>query len=107
MSAPKLDLLLTYLCKENRLTLVREFRFDKSRRWRADFYIELGDKRILIEYEGLVSSGRGGHQTKTGYTNNCEKYNRAAILGYIVLRYTAINFRTVENDLNELIALKQ
>ena len=71
-----------------------EYEFAKSvgRRFRADFcHIE---HKIIIEYEGLVSHGaRGGHQTKKGYTDNCEKYNLAARLGYVVLRYTAINYQ--------------
>jgi len=102
MSSNKLDLLLTYFCKENGWTLVKEFRFDPNRRWRSDFYIEANGHKVLIEYEGLVASGKGGHQTMKAYTNNCDKYNRASLLGFKLLRYTAINFRNVEFDLNEL-----
>jgi len=36
---------------------------------------------------GLWSGGR--HVRGNGYTKDCEKYNAASILGYIVLRYTA------------------
>jgi hypothetical protein len=100
MSSNKLDLLLTYFCKDNGWTLEREFLFDPNRRWRSDFYIP--ELNCLIEYEGLVASGKGGHQTMKAYTNNCDKYNRASLLGFKLLRYTALNFRNVEFDLNEL-----
>ena len=61
-----------------------EYRFHPVRKWRADF--KVGDD-VLIEVEGLTAQG-GRHQRTAGYTNDCEKYNEATLLGYRVLRVT-------------------
>ena len=76
----------------------REYWFHPTRKWRADFIVansELSLRMgntvwppILIEVEGGVWLPKGGHTTGSGFTNNCEKYNAAAELGYRVLRYT-------------------
>lgn len=79
--------------------IVEEFRFSKTRKFRADYAIP--ERMILIEFEGIVSR-KSRHTTMTGYSTDCEKYNLAAILGYKVLRYTALNFKQVWRDL-ELI----
>lgn len=71
---------------------LRKFRFDYA----------LDAAKIAIEYEGLMSE-KSGHTTITGYTSNCEKYNLACILGWKVLRYTALNYKQLENDLKELL----
>ena len=75
-----------------------EHRFLTKRRFRFD--VALLQYRIGIEYEGLVSTGKkGGHQTKKGYTDNCVKYNLAAIDGWRMLRYTSLNYKYFETDL--------
>lgn len=63
----------------------REFRFCKTRRWRADFHIV--GSMLLVEVEGGVWTG-GRHTTGAGYSADLEKYNSAQLLGYRVLRYT-------------------
>jgi len=63
--------------------LLREYRFDKSRRWRADFAWE--DARLLIEIEGGVWN-RGRHLTPRGFLNDAEKYLAATLQGWTVLR---------------------
>lgn len=68
---------------------LREFAFAKSarRNWRSDFYIPAG--RLLIEIEGISYRGQGTrHQTGVTFQADCEKYNTAAELGYIVIRFT-------------------
>lgn len=64
---------------------VREFRFHPDRRWRADF--AWPDRKLLVECEGGEHSG-GRHTRGVGFTQDCEKYNAAAILGFTVLRFT-------------------
>lgn len=64
----------------------REFRFDKARRWRADFAWPAC--KLLVEVEGGVWSG-GRHTRAAGFVADCDKYNRAAELGYAILRFTA------------------
>lgn len=74
-----------------------EYKFSK-RKFRFD--IAILSYKIGIEYEGLVATGKkGGHQTKSGFTKNCTKYNLAGIEGWIVLRYTAINYLDFNTDL--------
>lgn len=63
----------------------REFKFHATRSWRADFRIT--GTQILVEVEGGVWSG-GRHTRGTGYEADAEKYNTAAMEGWIVLRYT-------------------
>jgi hypothetical protein len=66
------------------LEAVAEFRFDEKRRWRSDFYFA---PDILLEVEGGVWSG-GRHTSPKGFLKDMEKYNRAAVLGYRILRTT-------------------
>ena len=65
-----------------------EFRFDPTRRWRADFaHVE---SRTLIEIEGgLHIFGGGRHNRAAGFTNDCEKYLHAWLAGWSVVRLTA------------------
>lgn len=79
-----------------------EHRFS-DRKFKFDFAVIPGMYRIkiAIEYEGLMSE-KSGHTTVTGYTSNCDKYNLACILGWKVLRYTALNYKNLECDLREL-----
>ena len=69
----------------------REYRFDRVRRWRADFMLRASQPvpdataaDLLVEVEG-----RGRHQTYVGYRLDCEKYNAATRAGWRVLRYPA------------------
>lgn len=64
-------------------TLRREYRFDKSRRWRADFaWLEA---RLLIEIEGGIWN-RGRHLTPAGFIRDAEKYLAATLQGWTVIR---------------------
>ncbi len=69
---------------EHGINAIPEFRFDPPRRWRADFYIEPG---ILLEVEGGIWTG-GRHTRGAGFKKDMEKYNRATVRGYRVLRTT-------------------
>ena len=66
----------------------REHRFDKVRRWRADFCVYAGGEFVLVEVEG-----RGRHQTYVGYRNDCEKYNAATLAGWRILRFPAGDYK--------------
>jgi very-short-patch-repair endonuclease len=66
----------------------REYMFAKGigRRWRFDFcWIEL---MTACEVEGGVYS-KGRHTRGKGFTEDCEKYNSAALMGWRVLRFPA------------------
>lgn len=82
--------------------VVRELEFHQERRWRFDFAIP--DKMIALEYEGIFSN-KSGHTTKTGYTKDVEKYDEAAALGWTVIRFTAKDYRTVIERLEQQLEL--
>ena len=63
---------------------VREHKFHPQRRWRFDF--AWPDKWLAVEVEGGVWNG-GRHTRGKGFTDDCEKYNNAAVLGWMVLRF--------------------
>ena len=56
------------------------------RRWRFDF--AWTDLKVAIEYEGLMAA-KSRHTTIKGFSDDCEKYNEAARLGWKVYRFTA------------------
>lgn len=72
-------------CASGGPELLREYRFDRTRRWRADFALE--SARLLIEIEGGVWS-KGRHVSPKGFLNDAEKYLAAALQGWSVLRLT-------------------
>lgn len=62
---------------------VREYVFAPPRRWRFDF--AWPDRRVAVEVEGGSYVG-GRHTTPAGYEKDAEKYNAAALAGWLVLR---------------------
>lgn len=83
---------------------VREYVFHSKRKFRFDWAIP--ELKLAIEYEGLFSE-KSGHTTVTGYTKDCEKYNQAALLGWKVLRYTALNYKQLYRDIDELTQIQK
>lgn len=63
----------------------REHRFHEERRWRFDF--AWPSRRFAVECEGGIWVG-GRHTRGSGYQADLEKYNAAAIAGWLVLRFT-------------------
>jgi len=61
---------------------------------------------VAVEYEG-VFGGKSRHTNLTGYTNDCEKYNNAQILGWTVLRYTAANYEQIQKDIEAILKAKK
>src|SRR5947199_181119 len=70
---------LSAWCKVNGFELIPEYAFCTGRKWRADFFIK--ELNLLLEYEGLMSA-KSRHTTVTGYSNDAEKYNEVAKLGF-------------------------
>lgn len=79
---------------------VTEHKFDSARRYRFDWAIL--DLKISLEYEGIISK-KSRHTSLNGFSNDCTKYNLAISQGWRVLRYTALNYQEVEEDLIKLI----
>lgn len=83
--APQTDF-FTALCKSDLgVDCVKEFRFCPERRWRFDFAIP--KYKIAIEIDGGVWN-YGRHNRATGYLADMEKFNAAATLGWLVLKFT-------------------
>lgn len=81
----------------------QELKFHPTRKWRFDF--AWPEQMVALEVEGGVWGKRtkngfipGGHTSGTGYTNNCEKYNEATLLGWAIFRLTPaqINIEMLE-----------
>lgn len=87
-------------CQERCQVLEEEYRFDKVRQFRFDWAVPA--LMIAVEYEGLMSD-KSGHTTITGYTKDTEKYNLAVSFGWKVLRFTALNYRELLDELNKHI----
>lgn len=77
---------------EQQLSLVgieveHEFVFAPPRKWRSDWRVK--DTRILVEYEGgLFMVSGGAHKAVGNILRDIEKYNAAAIAGWLVIRIT-------------------
>jgi very-short-patch-repair endonuclease len=95
-----IELNLKYWCQAKGLTLLKEHRFDKVRKWRFDFAIE--EKKIAIEYNGIMSE-KSRHTTIGGYSGDMDKVTQASIMGWTILQYTPLNFKNLINDLEKTI----
>jgi hypothetical protein len=60
--------------------------FLASRQWKFDF--AWPTLKVAVELEGGTFSG-GRHVRGVGYAKDCEKYNAAALEGWLLLRYTS------------------
>lgn len=79
-----LDDLLDFQLKAVKIVgFEREYRFHPVRRWRFDFANPL--IKLAVECEGGVYSG-GRHTRGKGFEGDCEKYNEAAIMGWLLIR---------------------
>jgi very-short-patch-repair endonuclease len=71
-------------CRAEGISVVREYRFHPTRKWRFDFACDGGSVDLAIEIDGMG----GRHQTIGGYKEDARKFNAAAKLGWRVLHYT-------------------
>lgn len=65
--------------------LEAEYHFDPTRKWRFDFADRLSQCAVELE-GGTWSNGR--HTRPQGFAADCEKYNAAALAGWLVFRFT-------------------
>ena len=71
---------------------VKEYLFHSTRKWRFDYaFVEA---KVALEVEGGVHTG-GRHIRPRGFLGDMEKYNSAATLGWLVLRTTPDQLRTL------------
>jgi len=71
----------------------REHVFAPPRKWRIDF--AWPDHRLAVEVEGGIYNG-GRHTRPIGFIGDIEKYNRAAMDGWLLLRVTGCMIRSGE-----------
>lgn len=95
-----LDWNLIYWSNEKALQMEKEYQFCE-RGWRFDYAWPA--LKIAVEYEGGIFMQKSGHNTAKHYTKDTEKYNKAAVLGWRIIRVTAMNYTTAIKHLNELI----
>jgi very-short-patch-repair endonuclease len=88
--------------KAHNIPFEREARFDPFRDWRADFLLKADS--IIVEVDGGIWTG--GRHTRGGkaYESDCEKANRAQLMGYRYLRYSTAQVESgmAINDILEL-----
>jgi hypothetical protein len=92
---------LLYWSNEHSLTMEEEYKFCDDRGWRFDWAI--ASIKVAIEFEGGIFMHKSGHTNVAGMVKDSEKYNRAAVMGWKVIRVTALNYTTVLKTLNEIV----
>lgn len=93
-------ILIEHVLEASGLEWVAEFKFHPTRRWRADYFIPA--LNCIAEYEGLMSA-KSRHTTVSGFVGDCEKYNEISLMGFKLLRYTALNVKCFSVDLDRLM----
>lgn len=91
------------MLKNAKIDYRKEYVFHEGRKFRFDFCFWGNGKSVAIEYEGIYS-GTSRHTTMKGYTNDCTKYNLAALDGWIVLRYTGSQYKKFADDLKRVLS---
>jgi hypothetical protein len=84
----------------------REYQFHPTRRWRFD--LAWPERKVAVEIEGGVWS-KGRHTRSKGFIGDCEKYNEAALLGWLVLRVPGdwVKSRTALDYVKRLVTLEK
>ena len=75
-------------CKAYNLSPEREYAFTSGRMWRFDF--AWPRDMVAVEVEGGTKFGMSRHSRGDGFIGDCRKYNRAAMLGWRVFRFTTV-----------------
>lgn len=92
---------LAYWCNQHAVSLELEYSFSPNRKFRFDWAIP--SLKLAVEFEGGIFLKHGGHNTAKHYTKDTTKYNLAQQLGWKVLRFTAMNYKTLITTLNQTI----
>jgi len=84
-SNKSIDLFHPAICKEFEITIPEnEYKFDPNRKWKMDYAWPI--VKLFVEIEGGVWT-KGRHTRGSGFIKDMEKYNRAAEMGWRLLRY--------------------
>jgi hypothetical protein len=95
-----LNAIIQSIAIEHKLDVKKEFRGIAKRQFRFDYAIT--KLKIAIEYEGIMSK-KSRHTTPKGFTTDCDKYNLAAVNGWVVLRFTVINLPSAHEIINLVV----
>ncbi|MCD8312685.1 MAG: endonuclease domain-containing protein [Bacteroidales bacterium] len=85
---PQRDTFTALASAELGVTVVKEYRFHPKRMWRFDYAIP--EYRVAIEIDGGVWT-QGRHTRPKGYLGDLDKFNAAASMGWVVLKFTPAN----------------
>ncbi len=113
MKTPKaktdLGWIIKALADEAGVEVVQELAFAKPRRFRFDWAFP--SLKIAIEYEGVFAarwqSGKSRHTTPLGYSNDCVKYNLAALDGWCVLRFTSKSVSSATAQIQQALKIRK
>lgn len=84
---------------------IREYKFAEDRKWLFD--CAWPTHKVAMEIEGGVFT-QGSHTRGAGFMKNMEKYNKAGMLGWTVLRCTPDTLCTGETlDMLKTILIKK
>ena len=101
---------LMFWANEHALELQTEYKFHPEREWRLDYAFRA--IKIAVEYEGIFQNQAmknnekiksAVHSSVKGVLRDIEKYNAAQLLGWRIIRITAKDYKTVLQQLNQLL----
>jgi hypothetical protein len=95
-----LELNLQYWANEKSVELAPEYKFHEQRKWRFDWAFPA--LKIAVEYEGIFCK-KSRHTSIKGYQGDIAKYNAATVAGWKVIRVTAGDYKTIIQQLNQII----
>lgn len=96
-----IEIVLLDWCRQRGYKLYEEYVFSTVRAYRFDFAIP--DLKIACEYDGGIYQSKSGHRSKTGVQRDIEKGNLAISEGWRVLRFSALNYITITEELKKII----
>lgn len=70
-----------------------EYKFCPDRKWRFD-YADI-ERKLAIEIEGGTRR-KSRHTNFKGFHEDCNKYNKAALMGWLVLRFDSEHVKSGE-----------
>ena len=79
------DLFTSICASDIGVECIREYAFHPTRKWRFDYAIP--EHKIAIEVDGGVWIN-GRHNRASGYVKDLDKFNAAASMGWVALKFT-------------------
>lgn len=96
-----IEIMLLDWCQKRGYKLYEEYVFSTVRAYRLDYAV--ADIKLGIEFDGGIYQAKSGHRSKTGVQRDIEKGNLAIQEGWRVLRFSALNYTNILQQLNDLL----